>query len=106
MGTVAAETIFGITESSPGFAAVSEGTEKLYRYPFKTLSMGGLTINNPAIFLYADKPSQQCQGKPYGFHVCWGGSDIAMGMPEIRALRLLFSFDEKMLYITGADEHL
>jgi hypothetical protein len=106
MGTAAAESIFGIKDGTPGFQPDPAGKGQNYRYPFKTLSLGGLTIGNPAITIYPQKPSQECQGKRNGIRYCFGGADLLIGSAELRALHVFFSFKEGMLYATSADAHL
>jgi hypothetical protein len=106
MGTAAAESIFGIKDGTPGFQPDPAGKGNTYRYPFKTLSLGGLTISNPSISIFPQKPSQQCQGKRTGIGYCFGGSDLQISAAELRALHIFFSFKEKTLYATGADTHL
>ena len=105
MGTVAAESIFGINEGSPGFEPVSSGNANLYRYPFQSLGVDGLAIAHPNIVIFPDKDSQQCRGKERGFWVCWGGSDLRIKLPELRALHIFFSFVEMKMFVTGADDH-
>lgn len=106
MGTAAAESIFGIKDGTPGFQPDPAGKGQNYRYPFKTLSLGGLTIGNPAITIYPEKPSQRCQGKRSGDRYCFGGADLQIGTAELRALQIFFSLKEGLLYATGADAHL
>lgn len=104
MGTVAAERILGIKEDSPGMKAVTDRETKMYRYPFKELSAGGLIVKNPAIAIVPDEP-RRCDGKRHGFHICWPRPDLSIGLAELRQLHLFFAFKDKMLYLTAADAH-
>jgi hypothetical protein len=81
-----------------------------YRYPFKRLSLGDVAINNPAVDVLTLETDQTCDGMAtpdVGSRttICHGGSDIAIGLKELRALRLYFSFKENELYVTAADAH-
>ena len=103
MGTAAVEQVFGIKKDAPGFEHAADGN---YRYPFKALAVDGLTINNPAVEIHPDDPGEECRGKRYGVRLCFGGSDMRIGLTELRALHMYFSFRDKQLYITAADTHL
>jgi len=101
MGITALEEIFGIEKDSPMLKPTGQGDD-LLRYPFHSLNLGGLTINNPAIEIYRDKPSQRCNGKREGYRICWGGADVRLGLAELQRLHLFFAFPEKTLYLTPA----
>ena len=106
MGSYVAETKFGIKEGSPGFERISSDKDERYRYPFKSLNLGGLAINNPNIVIYHDDAGKQCQGKQYGNHICFGGADVTVTLSQLQALHLFLSFKENMLYVTGAGARL
>lgn len=103
MGTAAVEQVFGIKKDTPGFERTPDGN---YRHPFKALAVDGLAINNPVVEIHPDNPGEECRGKRYGLRLCFGGSDMRIGLTELRALHLYFSFRDKQLYITAADAHL
>lgn len=111
MGMKTANRIFDLDENSPGVARV-ENTRKdgpsIYRYPFKSLSIEGVTITNPKIFLY--QQSTECRtnlriSENTRFYRCFGASDLHLGLAEICQLHLYFAFKEKKLYVTAADAH-
>ena len=87
-----------------------------YRYHFKTLAVGGLTINNPEIVISDYGAAETiCDGHlhsdVYGpYHSartyrCSGTADMQIGLKQLRQLRLFIAFSEKTLYITPADAH-
>jgi len=107
----AATRLFGIDETNASLQplAADEEGRKLYRYPFKTLAIEGVTIYNPEIDLVAIDDKDEC--RPVYSHIpasgnfCLGGADLNMGVQEMRQLHLYFAFKEKMLYVTAADAH-
>jgi hypothetical protein len=85
------------------------GTE-WYAYPFKTLSLGGLAIQNPAIDLFAGDDfctQDKLHGAIYvpaakdAATLCQ--SDATIKLAELHQLHLYFAFGEKKLYVTAAD---
>jgi len=66
--------------------------EDTYSYPFKTLNLGGLVINNPQVLLWS--PSGPVQTKT--------GLDMVVGMDVIRLLHLYISYKQQTLYISPA----
>lgn len=81
--------------------------ENIYHYPFKTLALGDLTINNPVIDLIAKPSAFFCSGEQLPAaanekQICWGDSYLTIGLSVLKALHLYFAFDEKVLYITPA----
>lgn len=66
-----------------------------YRYPFKTLTFEGVTVNNPDIILVPNKiskfPADQRQ--------------LIIGMNILRHLRMYIAYGEQALYLTGAAAH-
>jgi predicted aspartyl protease len=66
------------------------GRYKEYSYPFKTLSLDGLTVNNPHIIVESDATMGRL------------GSDIILGMGILRQLHLYVAYKEQKLYITPA----
>ena len=111
MGLKTAHRLFALEPDSPGVKPVANptpGGPALYNYPFKTLSVDGIAINNPAIEL-TDNPLLDCdphvhlaQDGPYRTYGC---SDLLIRLSELRALHLYFAFKERVLYITDADAH-
>jgi hypothetical protein len=100
---------FGLTPSSPGVTPDSTYTGAgLYRFPFKALSADGLSITNPAVFLYGGENMKVCDGELHqtirdtGYR-CRGDAAMNVGLHELRALHLFFAFGEKKLYVTAAN---
>jgi len=60
----------------------------VYNYPFKSLSFGGVVVNNPHIEMGADK--------------LWNGEDLLLGIGILRQLHLYIAYKEKKMYITPA----
>jgi predicted aspartyl protease len=82
------EHLFGIDEKSPGVK--SENGQ--YTYPFKTLTFGGVTVNNPDITLLPDS------GRPEQ-------NTMLLGINVLRQLHIYIAEGEKKLYITPASAH-
>jgi predicted aspartyl protease len=95
--------IFGLDVYSDGMVAQADGGETRYRYPFKSLSLGGIAISNPAIAIFPT--NRECRPDPHDDNKarCYGQADLDLREAELRHLRLLFSFKEKKLYATAAD---
>ena len=111
--------LFGLDESSPGMTLVKTfpDGEKLYRYPFKGLTVDALTINNPDILIRGEAPGTVCnnreriqdmdapQGhvvdKPMAYVTCFT-SDMEIGLSVLSKLHLYYSSREKIIYATGA----
>jgi hypothetical protein len=66
------------------------GRHKEYSYPFKTLELDGLTVNNPHIGVESDATMGRL------------GSDIILGIGILRQLHLYIAYKEQKLYITPA----
>ncbi len=64
---------------------------KQFDYPFKTLSLDGLTVNNPHIRIMSDATL------PGGL-----GDDLTLGVSFLRQLHIYIAYKEQRLYITPA----
>jgi hypothetical protein len=111
-----AAKLLGLSVTSPDLKRIEHpypvsGTQ-WYAYPFKMLSLGGLSIRNPAIDLFAG--DDFCtQDKLHGAvfeptakaaaMLC--ASDATIKLAELRQLHLFFAFSEKKLYVTAANAH-
>jgi hypothetical protein len=102
---------FALTHASKGVAAAgtNETLGALYRYPFKSLDANGLSIANPAVYLFGDESNDMvCDSKAHerginhGYR-CRGDAALKIGLHELRALHLFFDFSEKKLYVTAAN---
>jgi len=119
IGMNAMRQMLGVDETSPLMTPTEpdELGRKTYRYAFKTLTADGLTVANPAIQVYEQKPEPGCNDKlhiqfpdPPPLHStegpravrCFGGGHATLGMSVLGKLRLYFSTKEKLVYITAA----
>ena len=98
-----ARALFGITPGDPTLVrllcltcAPDSPQSGAVRYPFKTLSFGGVTVHDPRINLYPDT----LRGL---------GTDernqMLVGMSILRQLHLYIAYREKTLYVTAANVH-
>jgi predicted aspartyl protease len=89
-----AADVLGVKEDSPDLKLKSSGGRfkkvKLYTYPFHTLEMGGVTVQNPHIVI----GSNEFMGS---FR-----SDMILGMGILRQLHLYISYKEEKLYVSPA----
>ena len=95
-----AQVLFGLNEKSPGMekAGASEGGHgsivEEYAYPFKSLTMGGVTVSNPVVKIgEAENLLKGNQAK------------MLLGLSVIRRLHMFIAYKEGKLYITGANAH-
>lgn len=121
IGMNAMRRIFNLDETSPQLSAVSGEYlgRKLYRYSFKALAADGLTVSNPDILVFDEKPRPECNDKLHFTSIghapvhstapaqdqigrCFGGHDIVLGLSVLKKLHLYVSGKEKLLYITDA----
>lgn len=88
-----AKSTFGITEQSPGMQPLGKDvTPKTdYRYTFKQMQIGGISIDNPLMIL---SPREHTQVT----------FDTILGMNVLRQLHLFIAYKERMLYVTAANE--
>jgi predicted aspartyl protease len=92
-----AKSLFDLSEDSPGLEAAKQITDaagsqlKAYTYPFKTLTMGGVTVTNPRIEL--------TEGSNFLGH---NSASVLLGMDVLSKLHLYFAYREQKLYITDA----
>lgn len=90
---------FGLDEHSAGVVAKGSAAANnaSYRYPFKTLVFGGITVNNPDITLIprAESGNTDAPGEP----------ELILGINVLRQLHVYIAEDEKKLYITPASAH-
>lgn len=98
LDTGAADTIMSLDKASDAFDLDEDKLMKSRHYPFKTLTFGEVTINNPAIALLTDRESVVM-----GHH----SSDLHMiiGMGVLRRLHLYISYTDKMIYVTPATQY-
>ena len=104
---------FGLTPESPGMIPVRNVTQNsvvLFRYRFKTLVIGGITVSNPLFGILSDAESKRFW-KESGYD--WLANDpiyglgfkpkpIVLGLDILKKLHIYISYDEKKLYVTAA----
>jgi hypothetical protein len=96
--------VFG-TDASAGTAGGNDASGGvLYDHAFQTLSVGGITLRNPAIALVDDTKTSPCRLTQQPLE-CLGRSDLEIGFAQLKALHLYFAFGEKKLYATAAGAH-
>lgn len=104
---------FGIDPTSPGMETLTDARGiKYYRYRFKSLSMGSVTMPNPLIFILPDAAGaaarrdvteQKLQG--YQGIGAYRGPAIILGTDALRHLHLYVAYREHKIYVTAADAH-
>jgi predicted aspartyl protease len=109
----AASRTLGFDESAPGVERESKADDiAVYKGQFKSLTMGGVTVNNPAIDIIADKMedayrmehSEKSRDDPvYGQEL--SVEDLYLGMTTISKLHMYIAYKERKLYITAVDAH-
>lgn len=69
-----------------------------YSYPFKTLEIGGIRIDNPMVVMHRawdNGASRRFQSRP----------QLILGVSVMRHLRLYIAYKEKKMYFTSAEAH-
>jgi hypothetical protein len=111
-----AKTAFGLDERSPGVESTIEGSgagrHTVYRYRFKTLSLSGITVNNPLVELIPDAVGKQARrdlvdGKMNGYqgNAALATPHLMVGLDVLRHLHLYIATKEEKIYATAADAH-
>lgn len=88
-----AESEFDLKPESPGMEKARGG--RSYRYRFKTLSFGGVAVNNPEIVLDPYEVNKMSGNQP----------TMLIGMNVLRQLHLYVAYREEKLYISPATAH-
>jgi len=97
MSLETAESMFSIPASRADLK-VAEGARPTHRsYPFKTLTLQGVSVTAPDIVLVPDEESHVMR---YG-----GAPKLILGMGILRQLHLYIAYREKKLYVTPASAH-
>jgi len=88
-----AEKLFGIKKGDPLLRAIPEQINGLqaYTYPFKSLDLNGVSVQNPNILLYENQLGSI------------DTNDVVLGMTVLRRLHLYIAYGEKALYVTPAN---
>src|SRR5665213_858558 len=82
--------VFGIPSNSPDLKPVAASTPPALRYPFRSLSIGGVVMNNPAIDIYQQDGDLLCGDEWVQSRAkrCYGGVQLQLGLDKIETLRL------------------
>ena len=91
-----AQDLFGFKDEDPALKKVGQLSPagNVYKYPFKTLQFGGVSVSNPDLMLFP-KRAVALPGRP----------ELILGMSIIRQLHLYIAYKEKKLYVTAASAH-
>jgi hypothetical protein len=97
---VSLETIeddFNIDEKNPDLRLMPGAVpdRPRYHYPFKTLSLQSITVNNPDLVILPDEQSKLTMGEPR----------MLLGINVLRQLHLYIAYHEHTLYVTPASAH-
>jgi hypothetical protein len=120
MSVFVATNLLGIAISDPNLkeVGVQAGSDlQIYHYPFKSLSLNGIAIQDPEIDLITDRPatdSGDCTDIKFrgGWQAGSGwekeaklmcATDLTIKLDELEKLHLYFAFGQNKLYVTAAD---
>lgn len=77
-----------------------------YAIRFKTLELGGITVQNPLIGLMPDE-EYRVPGRLHQYYLPDSGdldfTPLIIGLDVLRKLHIYIAYDEKKLYVTGAN---
>jgi len=109
------QRVMGVDEKTPGVESPPDGDDKElipFGYRFKSLSAGGLAINNPLIYILADRVKEafrknhndkQDYDPVYGTNITV--PDVILGYNVWSKLHLFVSYKERKLYFTPVVPH-
>jgi predicted aspartyl protease len=105
--------VIGVDTSAPDVEAAGQLTDKvgskIYRHRFKTLSVNGITVNNPMIYLIPDMVRSYMVHSPYtgsrldSSSEPQGLPDLLLGMSVLQYVHVYVAYGERMLYITASE---
>jgi predicted aspartyl protease len=110
----AAEEMFALTKDSPGVTKSGfingDKHAQFYKYTFKTLTVGGITFNNPTLAMIPDLLRNHlinAHRPQINSHIdtnpeAEGLDDVTVGLEELRHLHVYIAYKEKKLYISPA----
>ena len=98
LDTGAVDTVMSLERASRAFDIDRSALAKSRHYPFKTLSIGAVSVNAPSIELMPDRESG-LMGK-YESTL-----NMIIGMGVLRRLHLYVAYKEKMIYVTPATQY-
>jgi predicted aspartyl protease len=112
----AAQRVYGLTPDSPELQRIkgADGPNSIpvYRHTFSTLTLEGISIANPPVYIWHDvtKYSLASQSPAGGWRFrdadeSGGMTDMILGLHELRNLHVYIAYEEQKIYVTpsGAD---
>jgi hypothetical protein len=105
-----AHNLFGLDAASAGMERTGQISGSVqttvYRHTFKTLSLEGLTINNPTLYIWDNLVKYSAtQAPPIGSRLnnlqeSEGHTDLTLGLSQLNHLHVYIAYKEQKLYIT------
>ena len=108
-----ARRVFDLTASSPATETpTAPKAEWIFRHRFESLSMGGVTVRNPMLYVYPDLNEKaferlhhdKLQADPVNRDVL-DLEQLSVGMDVLQHLHVYVAYGEDALYISAADAH-
>lgn len=97
MSMAAAKQYLGIDEKKTGLrkrtVTINGARHKTYAYPFQSLNIADVAINNPSVLILEDADMNHM------------GTDLILGMNALRQLHIYIAYQEGKLYLTPAAAH-
>jgi predicted aspartyl protease len=91
-----AERLFNFEENDPRLTKLGRTkTGYTYKFPFKTLTFGGVTVLNPQLELVSGDDSHMHGGPTHGL----------IGIGLLRQLHMYVSYHQHKLFVTAASAH-
>jgi predicted aspartyl protease len=90
-----AKFLLGLREDDPNLKPVKTPRKDglpMYTYTFKTMAIGGITVNNPVLYVI---------GSPANEHVDVT-APMLLGMDVLRKLHIYLSYQNRMMYVSAA----
>ncbi len=93
----AARNSFSLADDDPSLKAMAGvGGKHVWRYPFKTLTMQGITVNNPDIELFSNDETHFAN---------FNSPRMILGLSVLRQMHVYISYREHKMYLTSASAH-
>ncbi|HEY8699003.1 MAG TPA: pepsin/retropepsin-like aspartic protease family protein [Rhizomicrobium sp.] len=108
-------SVFNLGESSAGMERIPNASPddlEQFRYRFSSLSLAGLTIKNPVIYLMPDRAAESFRSSHHdrldidpvhATHL--QTADLLLGMNVLSKLHFYIAYREHKIYFTGAGAH-
>ncbi len=92
-----AQRQLGLRTDAPGMrrAAGADGDAGIYHYPFKSLTLEGMAVNDPDLVVVPDAVSHRLPNRP----------GVVLGMGILRHYHLYVAYRVHRLYLTPASMH-